>query len=213
LALLISYLIGAIPFALIAGRMRGVDLRAHGSGNLGATNAIRVLGKPLGFTVFLLDFLKGWVPVFLMRVLPDPWIPLSSQVRLSVAFACGMAAVVGHVFPLYLRFKGGKGVAAAAGALMAVQWDGALISFALFFLIRRVSGFVSLASIGLALAFPLALLALHPHHALHEARWVMVGSAALAVLIIFRHRSNLARIMRGEEPKVGRQRKEKEKAR
>lgn len=199
-ALLASYLLGAVPFALIAGRLKGVDIRKRGSGNLGATNAIRVLGKPVGLTVFVLDFLKGLVPVLAAGSLPTTF-PAPQQ--LAFAFACGVAAVLGHTFPVYLRFKGGKGVAATAGVMFAIRWDAALVSFAMFFLVRKLTGYVSISSMALAVAFPTALLVFHWNEAFDLYRWVLVGSGLLALLIIFRHRGNIARIVQGREPKVG----------
>lgn len=201
-AMLISYLLGAVPFALLAGRLKGIDLRQHGSGNLGATNAIRVLGKPIGLTVFALDFLKGLGPVLLVRSLPQAWI--AGLDRELIAFACGAAAVLGHVFSVYLGFRGGKGVASTAGVLLALRWDAALVSFIVFFLVRRLFGYVSVASMALAIAFPASLIALHWDLAINEYKWVTSGSALLALLIILRHKSNLVRIIRGEEPKLSR---------
>ena len=200
--LLASYLAGAIPFTLIAGYIKGIDIRKHGSGNLGATNAIRVLGKPIGLTVFLLDFLKGFGPVLAVRVLPHGWIPGIDPLLLG--FGCGLASVVGHCFPVYLGFKGGKGVAAASGMLLAIRWDAALTAFVVFFLVRRITGFVSASSIALALTFPGALILYHPSEAFAAYRWVTYGSLVMAGLIVLRHRSNIGRIRRGEEPRVGR---------
>lgn len=199
-ALILSYLVGAVPFALVAGKIKGIDIRSHGSGNLGATNAIRVLGKPIGLTVFFLDFFKGAGPVLLIRAFPEAWILPPG--RESWAFFCGLAAVLGHIIPVYLKFKGGKGVAASAGVFFLIRWDAALISFILFFLVRKCSGYVSLSSIALACSFPLALICLHPGEAFGACRWIVAGSAALALLIIVKHRSNLVRIKNGEEPKV-----------
>ncbi len=202
-SVILSYFLGAVPFALLAGRVKGIDIRAHGSGNLGATNAIRVLGKPLGLTVFVLDFFKGFGPVCLIMAMPRSWFPVSDQVRVSLSFVCGLAAVTGHIFPIYLKFAGGKGVAATTGVLLAIRWDAALLSFAVFYLIRRFSGYVSASSMALAFAFPLALIALHPGEAFERYRWVTVGSVVLAVLIACRHKANIVRIIKGNEPKVG----------
>ena len=198
--ILASYLLGAIPFALLAGKLKGIDIRKHGSGNLGATNAIRVLGKPVGLTVFVLDFLKGFIPVMVVRFLPAGSVAISE----FMAFSCGAAAVVGHIFPVYLKFKGGKGVAATAGMLLAVRWDAALIACGVFFPVRRLTGYVSLSSIALAVTFPSALYLLHPSRAMSDYKWVLIGSCLLALLIIYRHKGNIGRILRGEEPKVGR---------
>ncbi|MHC4945942.1 MAG: glycerol-3-phosphate 1-O-acyltransferase PlsY [Planctomycetota bacterium] len=204
LLLLGSYLLGAVPFALIAGRLKGIDIREHGSGNLGATNAIRVLGKPVGITVFLLDFLKGMGPVLVAGALP---LPFPERDLLGIAFACGIAAVLGHIFPVYLKFKGGKGVAATAGALLAIRWEAALTACAAFFLVRELSGYVSLSSMTLALVFPIAIFLYHGSQAVDLYLWITLGSAFLALVIFYRHKSNWVRILRGEEPKVGRKRK------
>lgn len=200
-SLLFAFLLGAVSFAVLAGRMKGVDIRRHGSGNPGATNAIRVLGKPLGLAVFFLDFLKGCAPVLAARVLFQG--RLDPPAVEFLAFACGGAAVLGHIYSPFLGFRGGKGVAAAAGLFLAVQWDAALLSFAVFFLVRALSRYVSLSSVALGIAFPLLLFLLHRERALGEMGGVLAGSIVLAVLITVRHRSNLVRIVRGEEPKVG----------
>jgi len=197
--LLGSYLVGAIPFALVAGKLRGMDIRKHGSGNLGATNAIRVLGKPVGLTVFILDFLKGLAPAILVRMLP---LSCSDKMHLTLAFAAGVAAVLGHIFPVYLRFKGGKGVAATAGAMLAVGWKAALIAYLVFFTVRKLTGYVSASSMALVLAFPLSLFAFHGAQVLDLYVGVVAGSGLLAVIIFFRHMSNWIRIMTGEEPKI-----------
>jgi glycerol-3-phosphate acyltransferase PlsY len=200
--ILTSYLVGAIPFGLLAGLMKGVDIRTRGSGNIGATNTIRILGKPIGITVFLLDFLKGLGPVLLALNLSAPLVPSALNPQI-LALACGGAAVLGHCFSVYLRFKGGKGVATTAGAVLALRWDAALISFAVFFLIRKLTGYVSVSSIALATAFPLALMLLHPQAAFQEYFWITFGGIGAALLIVARHRSNLARVFRGEEDKIG----------
>lgn len=200
LVLLGSYLLGAVPFALVAGRLKGIDIRDHGSGNLGATNAIRVLGKPIGLTVFVLDFLKGFAPVLIVRLLP---LSLSDKMHLFVAFAAGTAAVLGHIFPIYLKFKGGKGVAATAGAMLAVSWQAALVAFVVFFAVRKLTGYVSASSMALVLAFPLGLFAFHGGQVLDLYVGVVACTGVLAVIIFFRHMSNWIRIMKGEEPKVG----------
>jgi len=201
LVLVLSYLLGSLPTSIVAGRvLSGIDIREHGSGTLGATNAIRVLGKPVGLAVFCLDFLKGFGPVCAAKVLP---MHLDEPTRLAFAFACGVAAVIGHTFPVYLKFKGGKGVAATAGVMLATRWDAALLSFAVFFAVRKVSGYVSLSSMALAVTFPAAIVLFHWSEAFSLYRWIVMGSGLLALLIIFRHRTNILRILQGNEPKVG----------
>lgn len=197
-----SYVLGAIPFGLLAGFMRGVDIRTKGSGNIGATNTIRILGKPIGIAVFALDFLKGFAPVYAALHSGLPVVPEGVSAE-ALALCCGGAAVAGHCFPVYLRFKGGKGVATTAGAVLALRWDAALISFAVFFAVRALTRFVSVSSIALGFSFPLAVIALHPAAAFREYLWITAGGAAAALLIVVRHRSNIARILKGEEDRIG----------
>ncbi len=201
-ALLLSYLLGSIPVALLAGKLKGIDIRKEGSGNLGAPNAIRVLGKPIGITVFLLDFAKGLFPPLAVRaLLGEQYSPTTLEL---LAFASGVAAVLGHIFPVYLNFKGGKGVAATAGMLLAVRWDAALCAFGVFFAVRKITRYVSLSSMALAVVFPLAVIFLPGKRALGDYQWVILGSSLLALLILFKHRGNVARILNGTEPKIGR---------
>jgi glycerol-3-phosphate acyltransferase PlsY len=202
LATVLGYLLGSISFAVIVARRRGVDIFKAGSGNPGATNVVRVLGKGPGYFVFFLDFLKGFVathwPMFAVNC---GWIATDATTRTQTWMWMGIAglagAVAGHSFSIFLRFRGGKGVATTIGGLMAlmplVTLGALLVWNAAFFATR----YVSLASIlfGLAL-MPLAAL-------LHEPR-VLVGLGfALGVLILWRHRANLQRLMNGTESKFG----------
>lgn len=189
-AVAIAYLVGSIPFAYLAGRARGVDLRQHGSGNLGATNAVRVLGLPTGIAVYLLDTLKGFLPVFVL-------VPLVAASRLDLwAIAFGVAAIVGHVRPVYLGFqKGGKGVATAGGVFLALAPLATALGLAVWLLVFVPSGFVSLASIVTAALFPVAIVA-----AGTPVRSALFAVAVvMAVFVIWTHRSNIGRLRRGEE--------------
>lgn len=196
LAGLVSYLLGAVPFGLLLARgLKGIDLREVGSGNIGATNTMRALGKGWGLFAFALDFGKGWLPVFLFA-------PLAAEAGADPQVArllCGAAAVLGHCFPVYLRFRGGKGVATGCGAIVAVDplvfligglvWLGALAAFRM----------VSVSSMAMGLAFPVAARLRHP-----ADRPFLLGCALLALLVLVRHRMNLSRIRAGTEPRVGR---------
>jgi len=198
----LSYLLGSLPFGLFAGLLRGVDLRKHGSGNVGATNVVRVLGKPLGFAVFALDFLKGLVPALFFPALAidagSPW----SRDALALCF--GALAVVGHVFPVWLKFKGGKGVATSAGLCFGVAWSATLVSFAIWFLVLKGSRYVSLASLASAIAFPFVFVAIEgTGAAFGPRRIVTVALAVLALTIVYTHRSNIGRLLRGEELRAG----------
>ena len=191
-AVLCAYLVGSIPFGWVLVRVfKGQDLRKIGSGNIGATNAMRAAGKPIGLAVFALDFLKGWAGIAVFAGL------FAGEGRTSVlAVACGAAAVLGHCFPVWLRFKGGKGVATGCGALVAVDPWIWLLGGAVWLAVLATSRMVSLASLAMGLAFPIA--------AWWRTRELepTIGAALLALLILVRHRSNMARIMAGTEPKV-----------
>lgn len=182
----LSYLLGAVPFGFVLSRwIKGVDLREVGSGNIGATNAMRVLGKPLGVLAFALDFGKGCAPVALLG---------AGDVETQVL--CGAAAVCGHVWPVYLRFKGGKAVATGYGAIVAIDpWIA--VGAGLVWLVGLLAtGFVSVASIAMGLAFPLV------------AWWrgqpaaVILGTGALTLLILVRHRSNMKKLLAGTESRT-----------
>jgi acyl phosphate:glycerol-3-phosphate acyltransferase len=186
-----AYAVGAIPWAYFVTKwVAGVDLRTVGSGNVGATNASRVLGRKWFLVVFALDAAKGVAPVL--------WFPAlaPSGGADGVRVACGLAAVLGHVFNPFLRFKGGKGVATAAGVIAALAWRAALGAFGVFALVLVAFRYVSLASIVAALALaPLAW-------AFGESPWVVAFGALTALVVVARHRPNVARIAAGAEPRV-----------
>ncbi len=205
LVLAASYLLGAVPFGLVLVRLvKGVDLRTLGSGNIGATNAMRALGKPLGSVAFLCDFAKGYAPAAWLAPLAAGSQGAPSAAWLGVL--CGGAAVAGHVWPVYLGFRGGKAVATGCGAILALDpvvfLGGGLVWLAVLALTR----IVSLASLSLGLAFPVcAALRRSPERPGPE---LLYGTAALALLILVRHRSNLGRLLRGTEPRIGTKPKE-----
>jgi len=193
-ALVLSYLSGSIPFAAIAGKLRGVDLRKHGSGNLGATNVFRVLGWKIGIAVFLADALKGALPVFFL----PPRI-VSPRDPVVWAIACGIAAIAGHVRPIFLGLrKGGKGVATAAGVFFALAPIPMAITFAVFAGVVLGTGYVSLGSLISAIVLPgLLLVTLGPKTPL------FIVSVIIALFVFWTHRTNIGRLRRGEEHRFG----------
>lgn len=199
-AFLAGYLPGSVPFGLLLFRLfRGDDLRRHGSGNIGATNALRAAGKRLGIATLVLDALKGAGGCLLAwRVgveLGAPW----------PAFWAVVAPVAGHCFPVWLRFAGGKGVATALGALAVASPVVLAIAGAIFLLLTTLSRRVSLGSIGAALAASLAALLLPgAANASGEMPGLGGGIVAASAIIVLRHRSNIARLLRGTEPPLGR---------
>jgi glycerol-3-phosphate acyltransferase PlsY len=192
-ALAISYASGSLPFAWLAGRAAGVDLRQQGSGNLGATNVFRVLGWKIGLAVFLADALKGALPVLLLPPRIGGGDPL------LWAIACGVAAIAGHVRPIFLRFrKGGKGVATAAGVFFALAPLPMVITFTLFVTVVLVTGYVSLGSLLSAIVLPAMLLAVRG-----PASPLFVVSAVIGAFVFWTHRANIGRLRRGEEHRFG----------
>jgi glycerol-3-phosphate acyltransferase PlsY len=189
LAAAAAYLLGGVPFAALAARAKGVDLRTHGSGNLGATNAIRILGPAVGIPVLLADVAKGW---FCASMIPR----LFGSASIEAGIVCAAAAVVGHVFPIALSFRGGKGVATAAGALFALAPRSITLACVAFVVVLLVSRFVSLASIAASLTLAISL------WASPSPRVLQLAGSAIAALVIGRHRANVARLLTGTEPRV-----------
>lgn len=190
--LVLSYLLGAIPTSYLAGRLfKGIDLREHGSRNLGATNVYRVLGWKYAIPVGLVDVAKGAGPVWLAGAW-GPDIPL-------FPLYCGVAAVVGHVFSVFVGMSGGKGVATASGVVLALAPKALLVALVLWALLVWLTGYVSLGSVVSAALFPFAA------YFLEGARGgVLIVEAALAAFLVWKHRANLQRLMRGTENRFGR---------
>lgn len=196
-AVMVAYLFGSIPSSVWWGRFfHGIDVREHGSRNAGATNTFRVLGWRAGVPVLMLDIAKGFLPV---RILPNfsglepdtaPWM------WLRVALV--LATVVGHLYPVFAGFKGGKGVATSLGGVLAVHPGAAAICVAVFALVFLLSRYVSLGSLSAAIAFPLAMAMVF-----HETSVVKVGFAVvLCVMVFYTHRENIGRLLRGEENRM-----------
>lgn len=203
LAALGGYISGATPFGYLAGKLtRGIDIRQHGSGNIGATNAIRVLGKGIGIPVFILDFLKGWLPVWMAKA----WmagIPGAETLVSAAAVITGLAAVLGHMFTFWLGFKGGKGVATTGGVLLGIaplaMLGGLVVWLGFFYTLRYVSLASMMAGVGVVLTMILQM------SRSGSWDWVMLGFGFLVmVLVIVRHKANISRIMAGTEPRAGR---------
>jgi len=182
----LGYLLGSISFGLVLAARRGVDLRAEGSGNIGATNVSRVLGKKAGRIVMALDAIKGLVPALTAALLlgvDDPW-----------TAATGVAAALGHVLPVWHRFRGGKGAATAGGVLLAVVPPAGAAALVTFGVLKKLTRRASVGSLGgSAVGLGVTL-------ALHGRAWPTVMACALLVLIVIRHAGNIRRLVRGEEP-------------
>jgi glycerol-3-phosphate acyltransferase PlsY len=187
-----AYLVGAFPTSYVAGRLfKGIDLREHGSRNLGATNVYRVLGWKFAVPVAIVDILKGTLPVVAFA-------PRVSDSTL-VAMFVGAMAVVGHVFSVFVGGKGGKGVATSAGVMLGLAPAAVGICMLIWLVLVRTTGYVSLGSMLGAAALPMGLYVLHP-----DRRELVLPSVALAALIVFLHRANIRRLLNGTENRFGR---------
>ncbi len=194
-----SYLLGSIPTGFVVGMSRGIDIRKVGSGNIGATNVLRALGKPAGIFVLLMDALKGWVAVAVVGPLVAKWLvpgagPLTREWLLICA---AVAAILGHNYTCWLYFKGGKGIATSAGVLLAlVPWS-LLIIFCVWVLVFAMSRYVSLASISAAVALPFAA------WLTGESLVLVFVFAGLSALAVYKHKGNIRRLLQGTENRFG----------
>ncbi len=204
-----SYLVGSLPFGFWIARMRGIDIREHGSGNIGATNIFRILGAPTGIMVFLLDILKGYAPVAIGKVMVELKVKFAQPAFIEpagnhelISTACvlfALAAVIGHNYTFWLGFKGGKGIATSAGVMLAfMPWvfTGSLIIWVLVFSLSR---YVALASMAAALAIPLQIFILAMIDGVPVSIPKLCFGIFAAIMAIWRHRSNIRRLMAGRE--------------
>ncbi len=201
IAVALAYLIGGIPFGYLFARLKGVDLRKIGSGNIGATNTGRALGKPLGFLAFALDFVKGYAPVAWLA--PEMAAGMNA---VPLMVWCGAAAVVGHCYPAYLGFRGGKGVATGCGAVIALDPMIFALGGVAFLLTAFAMGFMSFSSMAMAVTFAIAA-----WYQMGEGQdpEVFYGCVLFAVLVVWRHRANVQRLLAGVEPRLGFKKKDK----
>ncbi len=203
--IIIAYFVGSIPFGFIFANLKGIDIRTIGSGNIGATNLARALGKKWGYLCFVLDVLKGLLPSLAASLIlpasPKTW-------QLFAALAVAVAAVLGHIFPIFLKFKGGKGVSTSLGAALGF-WPYyticAALAFLIWIIVVLISRYVSLASIIAAIIFPVFLsisIFIVPAWKFNELWPLFIIAVALPLLVIIRHRSNIQRLLAGIENKI-----------
>ena len=199
---LLAYLLGAIPSGYIAGRIGGIDVRKVGSGNIGATNVTRVLGKRFGYPVFVVDFGKG-----LAAVAVGMMVAKNAQSTPQFVDLCGALAaifsVIGHSYPIWLGFKGGKGVATTLGSLFGLHWISAAVVCVVWIVAFQLTRYVSLASIAAAIALPVTVATMLFLKQL-QTPILLYFTVFLAGIIVLRHRSNLSRLLKGTEPRFAR---------
>lgn len=212
-AIIVAYLLGSIPFGLLIAKAHGKDIRSIGSGNIGATNVARALGRKWAYVCFALDVLKGLIPMLATLPLFDK---LSNQIQnesLQVLvfwwLAVGCAAILGHIFPIYLKFKGGKGVATSFGVALGL-WPYyticAMISIAVWAVVVSIWRYVSLASVIASMTFPLVLISLivlKPDWEFAHLWPLVIAAMAIPLMVVIRHRENIKRLLSGTENKIG----------
>ena len=195
----VAYLLGSIPTGFLVAKARGIDIRTVGSGNIGATNVFRILGKPAGVFVLLADAVKGWLAVFIVAKLIAGWFfPDAGPLSIEWFRLCaGIAAILGHNYTCWLHFRGGKGIATSAGVLVALVWLPVLSILGGWGGVFAVSRYVSLASMCASFVLPFAAWLTGKNLA------TVIITATLAALAIYKHKSNIQRLINGTEPKIG----------
>lgn len=206
-SIITAYFLGSIPFGLLIGKINKIDIRDHGSGNIGATNVLRTLGKKWGYTCFLLDFLKGLLPVLLLSNFAEGQ-DISETAKSWIPAVAMIATVCGHIFSIFLKFKGGKGVATSAGAIMALSWPTILAGLVVWGILFKAKGYVSLASILAGLSLPIFELILGFIKGQQSVPNLLLFTLA-AVLVTVMHKSNIKRLREGTEASFKKKKEEK----
>ena len=197
LALVFAYLIGSVPTSVWLGKYyHGIDIREHGSGNAGATNTFRIFGKKLGITVLTIDILKGWIAVKLFYVLYESGQSVDELFNLKIRL--GICALLGHVFPIYVGFKGGKGVATLLGIILALNHEAALMSIGVFLIVFLITRYVSLSSILAGLFFPVVVMVISKT----SQPAMVVFALMISVAVVITHQKNIERLLSNKESRV-----------
>jgi glycerol-3-phosphate acyltransferase PlsY len=228
----LGFLLGSAPFGLLLGKLKGVDIRDHGSGNIGSTNVFRTLGKKSGITCLILDLLKGFAPVLLainlariedasflfsiefLKSLTEA-VPASQQFQVqSIHVLTALAAILGHNYSPWIGFKGGKGIATSGGALLALMPAAVILLVLIFIIVARITKYVSVGSIATGIALPLLTLYGSWYHGkIADGTWnkpLLIFSIVAGALAIWKHRSNISRLRAGTENKIGQKKEAKQ---
>jgi len=208
LGALAMYFVGGIPFGYLVGLTRGIDVRKAGSGNIGATNVGRLCGRPFGVLTLALDAAKGFAPVlFAAPPLADRLIPGVPHAQVVMQVAFGIGAIAGHMYPVYLKFKGGKGIATAAGVFLAASPWALVCAFSAWLVFTMITRYVSVGSIASVIALASGQM-LTDREAFHDRLGVTLFALGMMVFGIYKHRGNIKRLIRGTEPKINLGKKE-----
>jgi glycerol-3-phosphate acyltransferase PlsY len=198
LTALAAYLLGSIPTGFLVARAKGIDIRTVGSGNIGATNAMRVLGKPAGIFVLLLDALKGYAACTWLVSLALKFLTLAPEQVQPLQIIAGICAVLGHNYTCWLRFKGGKGIATTAGVFLALAPWALLVAFVVFILAVLLTKYVSVGSIAAAIALSVTVWIMTPHNL-----FLCLVTTALGLMAVYKHKANIQRLRAGTENRIG----------
>lgn len=208
LVVVVSYLLGSIPTAVWTGKLlKGLDIREHGSGNAGATNTFRLLGWKPGSFVLIIDFLKGFVSSYYVVQLVDilnlsmGWFE-GGEHLIILKIAAGFAAIIGHMYPIYAGFRGGKGVITAAGMLFGVEPVSVALALTLFVIVLLLSRYVSVASIFAAISYPIWVIVLHFYWGMEASTFHLVVAFLIAFGIAYKHKANIKRLREGTENRI-----------
>ena len=197
IGVILAYIIGSLPTAFIFGVVsKGIDIREHGSGNVGATNVFRVVGKKQGIIVLIIDFLKGVLAVSLIPILIGRFINLEVGVKEILLIVLGAGVIAGHIWTIFLKFKGGKGVATTAGVLGGIAPEILIITFLVFVVIFSIFRYVSLGSVSAAATLPISSVIFG------KDLYFVLFCSVLSIIAILKHKSNIKRLIRGEEKKL-----------
>ena len=197
LAIIVAYLLGSIPTAVWVGKhFYKIDVRDYGSGNAGATNTFRVLGKKAGIPVLLIDVLKGWLAVMLVQVFTEPGQNTDELFHLQLRL--GAAALIGHIFPIWAGFRGGKGVATLLGIIIALNLQAALLSMGVFLLVLMLTRYVSLSSMIASLAFPVGVMLIIKS----STPEMVIFSLLISLIVVITHQKNIERLFSKKESRV-----------
>lgn len=198
---IVSYLIGAIPFGFLIGKFKGIDIREHGSNNVGATNVTRIIGKSWGISCFIFDFLKGFLPVIFVKAILPLIITLDLDETDNAILVAATGTIIGHMYPIYLNFNGGKGVATGTGALLAITPLAIISGLLIWGIIFNYARYVSLASIISAITVPILSIVLSALGIYYIPIHLQIFIIIIATIAIYKHKSNIQRLMKGTENK------------
>ncbi|MBE7040234.1 MAG: glycerol-3-phosphate 1-O-acyltransferase PlsY [Ruminococcaceae bacterium] len=203
LSFVLAYLLGSINTSVIIGKLKGIDIRKKGSGNAGMTNTLRVVGKGAAALVFLFDFLKTIIALLLAIYISKIFVPDNKDASLYMQYVAGFGAVLGHNFPIYFGFKGGKGIVCSIAVILFLDWRIGIIIATVCILIMIITKYVSLGSVVGAIIYPIFVIAFNPDFSQVTVRLYIAMSVVISLLALYRHRTNISRLLKGTESKLG----------